>query len=445
MLFAELAAQSLQSAKLYDEAAKRAAEASFIARLSNALDDVMSFEARCQQLVDLVVPELADYATVESPAHALRVIAVAHRNPDLVAPLRELRTAVEISGSQPHSLAHALASREPQVLVEIPAEMYDHYDLGSSERALLAELAPRSYVGLPMFARGALVGTLMLVMAESNRRFELADVAHLTDIANRAAVSLENARLYDHERFVAESFQRELLGRPLPQDDRLHLRAIYQAGGELVEIGGDFFDAFFVGSDRIALAIGDVVGKGIPAATVMSQLRTALRAFALEGNGPAETLNRLDDFVISIPGSAYSSVAYAELDLRTSELVYACAGHPPPLLITEQRGALVLWEGRSPLLGIGQPVPRSESRVQVPVGSTLVLYTDGLVEARERSLDEGIAELIDVLRGEPSIDLQTLVTKMKVSDVHRDDICVLALTPQTAKGGGIAGSASPGT
>ena len=294
-----------------------------------------------------------------------------------------------------------------------------------------------------MFARGTLVGTLMLVMAESNRRFELADVPHLTDIANRAAVSLENARLYNHERFVAGSFQRELLGRELPQDDRLCLRAMYQAGGELVDIGGDYFDAFFVSADRIALAVGDVVGKGIPAATVMSQLRTALRAFALEGNGPAETLNRLDGFVNSIPGADCSSVVYAELDLRTNQLVYACAGHPPPLLISEDREALALWDGRSSLLGTAQPMPRSESRVQVLVGSTLIMYTDGLVEARERSIDEGIAELIDVLRGEPSIDLEALVAKMKVSDVQRDDICVLAVTPRTPSGGGIADSVSP--
>ena len=428
LLFAELIARSLHVAKLHDETARRARQAGFIAQLSNALDDAMSFAARCQRLVDLVVPELADYATVESFNHEPRIVAVAHRNPELVSKLRELRASVQVSANQPHSLAVARATLEPQILVEISPEMYDQYDLGSAERSLLVELAPRSYVGLPMLGRGTLVGTLMLVMAQSNRSFEHDDVPHLADIASRAAVSLENARLYDHERLVAGSFQRELLGRPLPQDDRLHLRSVYQAGAELVEIGGDYFDSFFVDSNRIAVAVGDVVGSGIPAATVMGQLRTALRAFALEGNGPAETLNRLEVFSTSIPGSAFSSVVYAELDLRTNELVYACAGHPPPILITQERGAVALWDGRSPLLGISTQTPRSESRLDMPQGSTLVLYTDGLVEARTRSLDQGIADLIEVLQSDPLIDLLTLVSRLNVSDVHRDDICVLALT-----------------
>lgn len=428
LLFAKLAAQSLEVVKLHDDTSTRARQSGFLAKLSQALDDAMSFDARCQALVDSVVPELADYATVESPTHEPRVISVAHRSPELVAKLRELRSSVEVSARQEHSLARARATHEPQVLVEIPAEMYDQYDLGSRERELLGQLAPRSYVGLPMLARGTLVGTLMLVMAEdSKRNFLLEDLPYLTDIANRAAVSLENARLYEHERLVAVSFQRELLGRPLPKDDRLELRAVYHAGGELVEIGGDYFDSFFVDSDRIALAVGDVVGSGIPAATVMGQLRTALRAFALEGHGPAETLNRLEVFATSISGSAFSSVAYAELDLVTSELVYACAGHPPPILIA-QGEAVALWDGRSALLGISQHTPRSESRLTMPLGSTLVLYTDGLVEARTRSADQGIADLIDVLQTDPLIDLSSLVTKLSVSQEHRDDICVLALT-----------------
>ena len=428
VLFAELTAQGLQVAKLHDDTARRAQQASFIAQMSRVLDDTMSFTARCQRLVDLLVPELADLATVECATNDPVVVSVAHRDPSKVAKLRELRTSVQVSANQPYSLATARATHEPQVLVHVTPDVYDRYDLGPHERELLGEIAPRSYVGLPMLARGNLVATLLLAMSDSDRHYEHDDVAYLTDIANRAAVSLDNARLYDHERSVAGSFQRELLGRPLPTHERLQLRAVYHAGGELVEIGGDYFDSFFVGGDRIAIAVGDVVGRGIPAATVMGQLRTALRAFALEGHGPAETLNRLEVFATSIPGSAFSTVAYAEFDLQTNELVYACAGHPPPILISESLGPVVLWDARSPLLGINQETPRAEGRIHMEPGSTVLLYTDGLVEARTRSLDQGIADLVSVLGDDPVIDLDTLVKKLNVDDEHQDDICILAMT-----------------
>lgn len=428
VLFAELTAQGLHVAKLHDAVATRAHQASFIAEMSHALDSAVSFQARCEQLVDLVVPELADYATVESSADGHGVIAAAHRNRNRLEMLRELRASVNVTVEQPHSLAAARESHVPQHLEHISPTMYDQYGLEPRERFMLGELAPRSYVGLPMLARGELVATLMLVMSESNRRFVESDLPHLTDIANRAALSLENARLYDHERWVAAALQRELLSRPLPQDDRVALRALYHAGGALVEIGGDYFDCFFVAPDRVAIAIGDVVGHGIPAATVMGQLRTALRAFALDGRGPVDTLDRLELFASSIEGSEFSSVAYAELDVNERELVYACAGHPPPILVSPAGQPTVLWDGRSPLLGVTQGFQRAQGRVSVEPGSTLVMYTDGLVESRKRSLDDGIAALIDLLQADPLVDLETLVEKLRSDDGHHDDVCVLTLT-----------------
>ncbi len=427
-LFAELTAKGLEVAKLHDDTTRRAHEAGFLVRMSAALDEAMSLESRCQSLVDLLVPELADFASIERPGGEPRVLAVAHCNPALLETLRELRTSVQVPESQPHSLAVARVTHEPQVLTDITPDVYDRYGLEPHARKLLGTLAPSSYVGLPMLARGELVATLLLAMSQSNRRYSDAHIAHLTDIANRAAVSLENARLYDHERWVAESLQRELLGRPLPQHDTVQLRSAYSAGGEQIEIGGDYFDSFLVGEHRIGIAVGDVVGRGIPAATAMSQLRTALRAFALDEGGPAETLDRLEAFSSSIPGSAFSTVAYAELDLRTLELSYACAGHPPPVLITDADGPMALWGGRSSLLGISGETPRTESRVQMAVGNTVVLYTDGLVESRNRPLDSGLAEMIELLRHDPAIDLDTLIQKLSVNGDHQDDICLLSLT-----------------
>ena len=142
------------------------------------------------------------FRSVENLEIAAAPIAVAHRNPELVATLRTLRTVVRVPAEQPHSLAAARVSREPQIVTEVSPEMYQQYGLAPAELEMLRTLAPRSYVGLPMLARGILVGTLMLVISESDRRFQPSDLEHLTNIAARAGLALENARLYDHQRWV---------------------------------------------------------------------------------------------------------------------------------------------------------------------------------------------------------------------------------------------------
>ena len=183
------------------------------------------------------------------------------------------------------------------------------------------------------------------------------------------------------------------------------------------------------------MAVGDVVGRGIPAATVMGQLRTALRAYALEGHGPARTLDHLDAFATTIDGAFCASVVYAELDLVTGELWYSSAGHPPPVLVTPDSQISVLWEGRSPLLGIDTTTHKAQALVQMPVNARLLLFTDGLIEAQTRGIDQGLDELAEHLQYDHDIDLDTLVKKIDVHEAYNDDICVLSLTRRNVPAG----------
>jgi len=430
MVFAELTAQSIERARLHDEAVIRALQVAFLAELSAELDEATSFDQRAQRLVNVLVPAIADFATVEVGRPDNGLIAAAHVNPELVDTLRQLHIAVK-PADQPVPLGGALMpsdKREPHVIGEVRSEMFDTGVLSPAQRDLLTHLMPMSYVCLPLVARGALVATLSLFTKESGRRYGPSDLPHLRELAARAALALENARLYDHQRKVAASFQQQLLRRPMPSDARVELASRYQAGGEQVEIGGDFFDAFLVTPDRLAVAVGDVVGRGIPAATVMGQLRTALRAYALEGRGPASTLERLDLFAESIDGAFCSSVAYAELDLDTGELQYSCAGHPPPVLVSPTGQTAPLWEGRSPLLGLDPAAPKAKAVVQVPHGGRLLLYTDGLIETRDRALDDGIADLVTHLSSDRDISLDRLAELVDGHGVHTDDVCMLSLT-----------------
>lgn len=303
------------------------------------------------------------------------------------------------------------------------------------------DVSSRRVALLPMATAGQARGVLC-VASSKEATFQPDERAFLVLFAELTAQAIERARLhdeavvraeqmvvaYDHERQVAALFQQHLLNRTMPVDRRMLLATTYQAGGERVEIGGDFFDSFFVTPNRLAVAVGDVVGRGIAAATVMGQVRTALRAYALEGHGPAWTLARLDTFSQSIDGAFCTSVAYSELDLDSGELHYSCAGHPPPVLVVPGGDIEVLWEGRSPLLGVEPSATKAEAVVRMPPGGRLLLYSDGLVETRTRSIDSGIAELVAHLESDRSMTLARVAELVDADGAYSDDVCVLSLT-----------------
>jgi len=429
--FAELCAQALERARLHDSATVSAQRMAMLANLTRALDEATTFRERAQRLVDLLVPAVADYATVEVPSMGPEPVALRHRDPVMAETLRLLRTSVEIPADRPHSLAAARQSGRPQILTDVPDAMYEAYQLDPVQLARLRSLAPRSYVGLPLIDRGRLVGSLMLVSSSSDRRYDHSDLAFFTEISDRAALALENARLYDHERTVSSELQGRLISHEMPVDPRLRVDALYQPGAEMVEVGGDWHDAFFVGPDRLGVVVGDVVGRGVRAAAVMGQLRTALRAYAMEGLGVARTLERLDGFSESIDGALCTTVVYAELDLRTGALHYACAGHPPPMVLGSAADDVVLWGGRSTVLGVDPEAPKPEARVDLAAGTGVLLYTDGLIENRQRPIGVGIDALGRriVEGGRRVLDepLEELADEMISDESDADDVCALRL------------------
>ena len=165
-----------------------------------------------------------------------------------------------------------------------------------------------------------------------------------------------------------------------------------------LDVGGDWYDAFVLDDDRIALVVGDVVGRGLHAAAAMGQLRSAVRALAMADSGPAELLERLDRFVEGVAAANTATMVYAEVDLRDGSVVFACAGHPPPVLVDGPGRSALLWEGRSAPLGVQLGIgPRPEATITLTAGSRLVLYTDGLVERRDQPLDLSIDLLAEQL------------------------------------------------
>lgn len=246
----------------------------------------------------------------------------------------------------------------------------------------------------------------------------------LFDVSGRALV-------YEHEHRLVESLQRSVLLERLPSLPGTALAARYLPGEGDVGVGGDWYDVIPLSPDRLGLVIGDVAGHGIGSAALMTQLRNTLRAYALEHDSPAAVLDRLDSLVERLESRAMATLIYLIYDHEARGLEYAAAGHPYPLVIRDAAGPEFLREGRSLPIGTGMNRPRPVSRVSLPEHSTLVLYTDGLIERRhERSLDQGFARLADSVGksgADPEAACDSILDDLVGEGPPSDDVALLVM------------------
>jgi len=210
----------------------------------------------------------------------------------------------------------------------------------------------------------------------------------------------------------------------------------YRPADDALNVGGDWYDVVALPDRRVALAVGDVVGKGLAAATVMGQLRSALTAATYSAHGPPEAIDVLDGYARSLPGSAGTTVVQVSHDPRRRLLRYSRAGHVPPLTVTPAGRPELLFGAGAPPLGIDLAVlPRPKEEVPFPPGSTLVLYTDGLVERRGRNIDEGLGALAELVGARHDLDVDALadaILEGLMSDRRASDDAALVVARSTA-------------
>jgi sigma-B regulation protein RsbU (phosphoserine phosphatase) len=242
------------------------------------------------------------------------------------------------------------------------------------------------------------------------------------DASDRRRYEQELRQAWERERDTALSLERSLLEGTLPASRSFELEVYYAPAGRGLEIGGDWYDAFGLGEeDTIGLVMGDVVGRGLAAATTMGQLRSAVRALAAVPLRPAALLEALDTYSRRYRIGAVTTLAYAELCATRRTLRFACAGHPPPLIHEPGAAPRFAWEGRSPPINAFAGIsPRAERELTLAPGTTVLLYTDGLVEHRRRSADQGMEELLRLVADQPAQPLSTSVEAITGALFHPD-------------------------
>ncbi len=271
--------------------------------------------------------------------------------------------------------------------------------------------------------RGVLVVHIELT---EHRLFTPEDRTLLTVLAGRLGQGLQRVHQLDQQRETALALQNAILG---PATLPLGFAVRYQPATRPLQVGGDWYDVVDLDDGRIALIVGDCVGHGLAAATVMGQLRSACRALLLERSSPSEALSALDRFAARLPGARCTTAFCAVLTPETGELVYSSAGHPPPIMVYGDGTTRLLDGARATPLGLSFDPSRPEHRETLPPRSTLLLYTDGLVERRREALDTGIARAADLVQENRDSGLDDLarqvMSRLAPSDGYQDDVALL--------------------
>lgn len=410
----------------------------FLARAGETLGSSLDLDVTLQQLCDLAVERLADWCSVDLVEdEGVRLVAVSHRDPAKVAYARTLRERLGVDMDAQQGLPVVLRTGRPEVIPEITDDLLRSLlsmlpGLPPEDMEQLVALGLRSSVTVPLATPdGRVIGGLTLVAAESGRRYGDDDVELAMEVARRAAVAVENARLYSRTEHAARVLQQSLLPPALPDVAFAELASYYAPAGTGTLIGGDFYDAWTSPDDTLCLVVGDVSGKGIDAAALTAECRWTLRSSLTRTGDPARALDELNDALLRRDQERFVTVVAAVLrpaDGERIRLSWAAAGHPAPVVVRNGGGAHLLGTDGQ-IIGV-LPGPVATSRTdELLDGDTVLLYSDGFTEARRGGRlfgDEGMVAAADGTAGASAATVVTEVTAAVAAfGEQRDDMALL--------------------
>jgi anti-sigma regulatory factor (Ser/Thr protein kinase)/putative methionine-R-sulfoxide reductase with GAF domain len=385
------------------------------------ISDPMLSELEFDQLLDELLVRVRDLLDVDTAA----ILLLDPKSNELVArAAKGIEEEVERGVRIP--VGKGFAGRIARERVAIFIADVDHADIMNP---ILREKGIRSLLGVPLIVEGGLIGVLH-VGSLHPRVFDLRDLAVLDLAAARAAPAIERGRLLSalaREHDNALMLQRSLLPRRLASLPGVAVAARYVPARD--EVGGDWYDAIALPGGQVGIAIGDVVGHGLAAASLMGQLRTALHAYALDGNDPARTLQLVDRFARHLDDNAMATAAYAVVDLKRELVRLASAGHPPPILVSADGEVRVVEVEPAPPLGTFGYRPCQEAEVRLRPSDSLFFYTDGLIERPRVPLHESIEVLVGAVRGASDPEEACLMAMDRLTPRlgTRDDVAVIAV------------------
>ena len=416
---------------------------SFLAEASQALTRSLDFTATLADLVRLAVPRLADWCSIDLLERGrIRNVEVANVDPTAVERVRaELqRRPADMDGTT--GAAAAIRSGRSELVTEVGAALLDGERGNADLVRTLDDLgfAPVSSITAPLRAHGRTLGALTLVAAESGRRFSESDLSVADDLARRAALAIDNARLYEAQHEIAHTLQQSLLPGTLVQPPGMEIAARYRPAGVGAEVGGDFYDAWLV-DDGFALAIGDVAGKGPGAAALTALTRHAMRVASRYESSPSRVLEVANEAILGHDNSSEFCTA-ALAFLRPSEHGYtmtvACAGHAPPFVLREHGSEVEEAGICGTLLGVDLRAEFHDHTTELRGGDLLAFWTDGVTERRnsgELFGERRLASLLETLGGESADSIVQHIDEAVVAfapGLPDDDVAILAARITTA-------------
>jgi PAS domain S-box-containing protein len=427
---AQHAANALDRAQQHEGERRAREHLAFISRASEILGGSLDLETTLQRLAAVAVPEVSDWCSVDlADDGGIRSVAVAHAEPDKVRLAEELRERYPPDPDEPTGLPNVIRTGHPELYSRIPEELLTEGARDEEHLRILRELGLTSAMVVPLRAHGRTLGAITFVSAESGRRYTEADLAFAQELAAHAALAIDNSTRYDREHSAAVTLQRALLPKSLPDLPGVELAMRYFPAGPSIEAGGDWYDAIDLGDGKLALVIGDVSGRGITAASIMGRLRMTIRAYAMEGHGPAEVAERTDQLMQSLEQRDMATLFMLKLDSRTGRGEYVRIGHLPGLIRHADGTVEALFGKGSPPIGTVRDLRVETERAEIEPGATLLLYTDGLIERRETPIDEDIEELQRILENAPR-ELEACldhVVETLAPRAQLDDVALLAL------------------
>ncbi len=412
----------------------------FLARAGETLMSSLDYEETLRNVAWLAVPQIADWCAVDlvDDSGARQRVVVAHRDPEKLALAERLRRYEPPELDPAGGIGRVIRTGEALLYPDVTDEMLVAGSRDEEHLALLRAVGLRSVLLVPLRAPSRSLGAMTMVSAESLRRFDESDREFAEQIAARAAVAVENARLATARRETARTLQRSLLPEVVPEIDGWSIATLYRSAdaAEEVEVGGDFYDFLPTAAGWIVL-IGDVTGKGLEASAMTSLVRHGARFLSRYEHSPSRILAGLNDALRERPGLSLCTALCVRLEAE--RLVVCSAGHPPPLIVRED-GRVREIGGAGPILGAWSAEDCVERSVAISADETVVLYTDGVIDTRGEYGRFGTPRLRRLLAGharsEPAAMLATLEAELAAFSVARqaDDTAALALRATPVRG-----------